>query len=53
MKLLYLVHRSVSPPEIKNFPLVQNIIYNCSVLCHKLKRKLNKNVLMLLWNGVP
>lgn len=47
MDLLYLVHWSVSPPKIKNFPPVQNIIYNCSVLCHKLKRKLNKNVFFI------
>lgn len=47
MVLLYPVHLSVSPPKIKTFPQMQNIICNCSVLCYKPKRKLNKNIFFI------
>lgn len=46
MELLYPVHLSLSPPKIKNLSPDAEY-YNCSVLCCKLKRKLNKNVFFI------
>lgn len=47
MELLYPLHLTVFSPKIKTFPQMKNIIYNSSVLCYKLKRKLNKNVFFI------